>query len=196
MRSARAPADHMLRGNPGVPANRQPDSTRSSPRGTQPPPPLPKNAPLSRKSTANTVAVRPTTPLPPIPSLLSPARDPVHARLRRKALQRFIDRADCDAEAALADSDEVPETDVEVPTRTRPGRRRLAPRLARPLSAHTPAPAPTSLLSLKPVPPRARARLRPSLILTPSRSPVQTPVAWTRLPKSGRSGLWHLQRRY
>lgn len=91
--------------------------------------------PLSRQSTATTISaaqpprslagspsrsqygksVTPTNPVPRLPTLLSPTRGPVHARLRRKALQRYIDRVDQDIEAAdAAGTDE--EIDQLAPT--------------------------------------------------------------------------------
>ncbi|KAF8596096.1 hypothetical protein BDV93DRAFT_563645 [Ceratobasidium sp. AG-I] len=70
-------------------------------------------------------SVTPTSPIPQIPTLLLPARDPVHARLRGKALKKYYNRADDDAKAADAkagqgvttDDEEVSETDPDVPSR-------------------------------------------------------------------------------
>ncbi|KAF8602242.1 hypothetical protein BDV93DRAFT_509480 [Ceratobasidium sp. AG-I] len=125
------------------------DSDRRPLPGTQPPPPSPNNAPPSRESTPTTVpetqasrslggnaqshcgkSFTPASPVPPIPTLLSPPRGLVHARLRRQALVRYIGRTDRDAKAAgreeadqLAptDDDEVPETDYGRTTEPRHG---------------------------------------------------------------------------
>lgn len=152
----RVAAELLLSGFPGASIDRRPDPVQPSAPGTHPPPPSLATAPLSRESTATTVpdvqpprraagvpsrshygkSTTPTSPIPPIPNLLSPLRDPVHARLRHKALVRYIDCANRDAEAAMAeaastdeeedqlaptDDDEVPETDFGGSSGTRRG---------------------------------------------------------------------------
>ncbi|KAG9087049.1 hypothetical protein FRC06_002757 [Ceratobasidium sp. 370] len=64
-------------------------------------------------------------PMPPLLMILGPPHGPVHARLRGKAMQRYSDKADCDAEAPQAAQavvpnpnavvDELEPTDTEVP---------------------------------------------------------------------------------
>ncbi|KAG8721959.1 hypothetical protein FRC09_007072 [Ceratobasidium sp. 395] len=70
----------------------------------------------------------PGEPIPPLPTLTGPSRDPVHHRLRLKAMRRYFDRADRDAEladaAAAQGNDEVDEldpTDDELDTSYAPG---------------------------------------------------------------------------
>ncbi|KAG9075174.1 hypothetical protein FRC06_010235, partial [Ceratobasidium sp. 370] len=53
-------------------------------------------------------------PMPPLPMILGPPRGPVHARLRGKALQRYSDKADRDAEAPQAAQAVVPNPNAEV----------------------------------------------------------------------------------
>ncbi|KAG9121937.1 hypothetical protein FRC07_001886 [Ceratobasidium sp. 392] len=58
----------------------------------------------------------PPEPVPPIPMLIGTSRGPVHHRLRQKALKRYFDRANRDAEradkeAGVQDEDEVDQLD-------------------------------------------------------------------------------------
>lgn len=126
-RLVRLAAERLLCGLPGASTNHRPGPARPSAPGTHPPPPSLDTVPLSRQSTATTVpatqpsrsqygkSTTPTSPLPPIPTLLSPPRGPVHARLRRKALQRYLDRADQDA-AGLQATTTDEEVDQLAPT--------------------------------------------------------------------------------
>ncbi|KAG8722633.1 hypothetical protein FRC09_005936 [Ceratobasidium sp. 395] len=71
----------------------------------------------------------PAEPVPPLPMLIGTSRGPVHHRLRQKALKRFFDRADRDAERADKEAgiqgeeevDELDPTDDEPDTSYAPG---------------------------------------------------------------------------
>ncbi|KAG8712365.1 hypothetical protein FRC08_014691 [Ceratobasidium sp. 394] len=128
---ARVAARTIIRSCSGtLPAEPQPPvlGTRAPPptRETTPATVLESSAPSRVQSFGATLS-QPGQPMPPLPMMLVPPRGPVHARLRGKALQRYFDRADRDAEAAEAaeakaaragapDPDEVDEldpTDIE-----------------------------------------------------------------------------------
>jgi hypothetical protein len=104
----RVPSEYVLRGPPGASLNQRPNVAQSAPGNRRPPPPsddsVPSRSVTGQPSRSQYGGPSTTThPLPPIPTLLSPVRGPVHARLRKKALERFFDSADRDAEAAEAD---------------------------------------------------------------------------------------------
>ncbi|KAG9123620.1 hypothetical protein FRC07_014488 [Ceratobasidium sp. 392] len=157
--ATRATAEHMKKLFAG-PLNQ----TRPSGPGTRAPPP-------TREPTEATVPARdsatPSRPdsfgatqsqlgraMPPLPMLLAPVRGPVHARLRTKAIQRYLDSVDREVKAAEANRaattapndeevDELVPTDAEEVPETEPARSRHAS-VERANSGKVPAPAPAS----------------------------------------------------
>lgn len=139
-----------------TPIDQRPNPNPSSTLGTHPPPPA-LQAGLSspsRELSATTLSANQTSPgqsrsipdsphltqpLPPLPNLLSPLRGPVHARLRGKVLERYINSAECKADAADAakaaaraqaldkESDEIFPTDEVVLETTHAPRKQSQP---------------------------------------------------------------------
>lgn len=140
----RTVAEQLLSGVPKASNNHNPRPA-SFAHNTHPPRPSPNDHPVSRQSTATTVpatqppcslvgvsshshyggSVTPTSPIPPIPNLLSPTSGPVHGHLRRKALQRYMDCVDRNAETAATEAsdeevDELMPTDADEAPATEP----------------------------------------------------------------------------
>ncbi|KAG8719935.1 hypothetical protein FRC08_001596 [Ceratobasidium sp. 394] len=116
---ARVAAHRIIRSCSGgvLPAQPQPPVS-----GTHAPPPTRKvtpatvlESPPSRNQSFGASLSQPGAPMPPLPMLLEPPRGPVHARLRAKALKRYVDRVDRDAEAAEAAEAEAARATAPVP---------------------------------------------------------------------------------
>ncbi|KAG9087126.1 hypothetical protein FS749_003142 [Ceratobasidium sp. UAMH 11750] len=61
----------------------------------------------SRTQSFGATLSQPGQPMPPLPMIFSPPRGPVHARLRAKVLDRYLDRVDQDIKAAEAKAAEA-----------------------------------------------------------------------------------------